>query len=123
MGLRHSIVLVIFSVSSCNYVRLGLLGPDGTFSSEAGYNYIKRKRIKARIKYYKTITNCFIALKRKEVEEIIVPLVNTTIGYIGETLRNLNGLSICDKEIIPIVLHLIVKLYPLELFLPYIHSM
>lgn len=45
-------------------------------------------------------------MKGKEVDKIIVPLVNTTIGYIGETLRNLNGIKICDKETIPIVLNL-----------------
>ncbi|MEK6884654.1 MAG: prephenate dehydratase domain-containing protein [Nanoarchaeota archaeon] len=84
-----------------------MLGPKGTFSEEAGHVHLKRRKIKGRIKYYPTIKDCFTALNKYEVEEIIVPLINSTIGYILETLNNLNTHKILDEINIPINLYLV----------------
>jgi prephenate dehydratase len=99
-------VLVIFSISSCNSLRLGLLGPDGTYSSEAGVNYLKRKSIKADIYYCETISDCFNSLKNQEVDIIIVPSVNSIIGQVQETVSNLDRQRVLDCERLQINLHL-----------------
>jgi len=82
------------------------LGPDGTFSSEAAENYIKRNGLNVVVRYYTTIDSCFLGLRIGEVEKILVPWLNSVVGYIPETIQNLSGYKICDREILPISLHL-----------------
>ena len=83
------------------------MGPDGTFSSEAAESYLNRINRKASLKYYNTLDDCFLGLRLGEIERIIVPLVNSTIGYIPETVRNLVGFNILDIEILQVNLHLV----------------
>ena len=103
MRLRCKKTLVVFLIPNDN--SLGLLGPDGTFSAEAAHNYIKRTHSQ-KIKYYKTISDCFKALKQNRVSRIIVPLINSTIGEIQETTENIKGCKITEEEKLTINLHL-----------------
>lgn len=104
-------MLVVFSYqennSSSDLRTLGTLGPKGTFSDEAAQRYIERTKNKIKIIYYKTLSDCFKALKQKQVNRIIVPYMNSTIGYISETIQNLSGHDVLGYIEIPINLYLV----------------
>jgi prephenate dehydratase len=69
-------------------------------------NYVQRGSLNVGARYYQSIVYCFRGLKKREVDRIIVPLFNSTIGCIPETVQNLNGHRICGQEILPINLYL-----------------
>jgi prephenate dehydratase len=89
---------------------LGLLGPDGTFTAEAGYNYIERMRIAPRIKWCSSIEACFGAVEKCEAERAVVPILNSTTdaAWVNQTLKGLreNGIMIYDEQILPVRHHL-----------------
>ena len=91
-------------------IRLALLGPDGTFTAEAGMDYIKRRGISAEIKWYRKIEDCFDAVEKQEADRAMVPILNstTTAAWINETLKKLrdNHVMIYDEYILPIRHHL-----------------
>jgi prephenate dehydratase len=93
-----------------NKIRLGLLGPDGTFTAEAGINYSRRSGITPEIRWYNTIEDCFDGVESDDVDRSIVPMLNSTgrAAWVNETLKKLreSGALICDEEIIPITLNL-----------------
>jgi len=91
-------------------ITLGLLGPDGTFTAEVGYNYVERRGLTPRIQWYKSIEDCFRAVEDSEVDRAVVPMLNSTAdaGWVNQTLRGLrdNGIMIYDEQILPIRHHL-----------------
>ena len=56
-------------------MKLGFLGPKGTFSYEAGKNYKN-----CELKEYRTITDVINGLKINEIDEAIVPIENSIQG-------------------------------------------
>lgn len=79
-------------------MKIGFLGPKGTFSYEACKQYDETKETIE----YKTIKETIIALKNDEVSEVIVPIENSLQGGVTETIDTLienDGIYI-KKEII-----------------------
>lgn len=66
-------------------MRLGFLGPRGTFSFEAAMEYRENEELVE----YKTIKDIIIALKNGEIEEGIVPIENSLQGGVTETIDTL----------------------------------
>lgn len=85
-------------------IKIGILGPTGTFSEEAALEYLKKDSISGEIIPYGTITDVFKAIKKDEVKEGVVPIENILYGHVIETLDNLysNGVKIKRAIIIPI---------------------
>lgn len=65
-------------------MKVGYLGPKGTFSYEACNRLYKEDKYEKIA--YKTIRDTILALKRDEVEEIIVPVENSLQGCVTETI-------------------------------------
>jgi len=86
--------------------KLGLLGPDGTFSAEAACNYLRKRRIPSDLVYCSTITNCFQLLRHGGADSIIVPLSNSSIGIVMESIRCIEECEIYGNEELSINLHL-----------------
>ena len=89
-----------------NNIQMGLLGPDGTFTSQAGYDYIKRRGIEPQVRWYDSIEQCFDGVDDNEVTHAIVPILNSTsrAAWVNETLEHLrnNSVVIYDEQILPI---------------------
>ena len=84
-------------------MRLGYLGPKGTFSYETCKKYDKN----AEFIQYRTITETIDGLDKLDVDEVIVPIENSIQGGVTETidkLINSNNIFI-KKEIILNISH------------------
>lgn len=67
-------------------MKVGYLGPRGTFSYEACKEYCKDK---FEMKEYKTIPDTILALENNEVEEAIVPIENSLQGCVTDAIDTL----------------------------------
>jgi len=87
-------------------IKLGLLGPDGTFTAEAGIEYSMRRELEPEMVWYKTIEECFAAVEEDEVDRAVVPILNSTRGasWVNETLKRLrdSDVMIYDEQILQI---------------------
>jgi prephenate dehydratase len=93
-------------------MKLGILGPEGTFSETAALlwlNVSKREGTKnIEIHYYDTIFDVAESIVRKEMDLGIVPIENSLEGSVGETLDLLSsenekgGIQIVGEVLIPI---------------------
>ncbi|MHC1610697.1 MAG: prephenate dehydratase [Candidatus Methanospirareceae archaeon] len=93
-------------------MKIGILGPEGTFSETAALLWLKEGRDvnlgDAEIKYYETISDVGVSIMRKEVDYGIVPIENSLEGSVGETLDllssevNEGGLQIVGEVLVPI---------------------
>lgn len=84
-------------------MKIGFLGPKGTFSYEACNQYgIENEFIE-----YKTIKDTILGLKNNEVSEVIVPIENSIQGGVTETIDTLieNDNIHIKKEIILKISH------------------
>jgi len=82
-------------------MKIGILGPAGTFSETAARLWLKEKEIgknkaeseyeQVEIKYYETIFDVSERLLKKEVDYGIVPIENSLEGSVGETLDVLSS--------------------------------
>jgi prephenate dehydratase len=76
-------------------MKIGILGPAGTFSETAAELWLKGKEVgkgeNVEIKYYETIFDVSESLLRKEVDYGIVPIENSLEGSVGETLDVLSS--------------------------------
>jgi len=82
-------------------MKIGILGPAGTFSETAARLWLKEKEIgkskaeseseQVEIKYYETIFDVSESLLKKEVDYGIVPIENSLEGSVGETLDVLSS--------------------------------
>ena len=63
-------------------MKLGFLGPRGTFSFEAAKSYSTESELIE----YRTITEAILALKANEIDEAIVPIENSIQGGVTETI-------------------------------------
>lgn len=97
-------------------MKIGILGPEGTFSETAAVLWLKGKRIEnTEIKYYETIFDVSESLLREEVDYGIVPIENSLEGSVGETLDILSsendavGMRIVGEVLVPIKICLLAK--------------
>ncbi len=67
-------------------MRVGYLGPKGTFSYEACKQYSKCEK---EIVEYKTILDTILALENGEVDEVIVPIENSLQGCVTDSIDTL----------------------------------
>jgi len=100
-------------------MRIGILGPEGTFSETAAMLWLKGRRsgtIKnAELRYYETIVDVSESIMRREVEYGIVPIENSLEGSVGETLDLLSSenneaeMRIVGEILVPIKICLLAK--------------
>lgn len=67
-------------------MKVGYLGPKGTFSYEACKEYCKENM---QMVEYKTIPDCIIGLENEEIEEAIVPIENSLQGCVTDAIDTL----------------------------------
>lgn len=97
--------------------QIGYLGPEGTFSQEAGKIYIKKISRDAACRFstlvpFPTIHDILFAVDREDIEEGIVPVENSiegTIGVVQDMLVKEVDLKIKDEIILPVHHSLIAK--------------
>jgi prephenate dehydratase len=92
-------------------MKIGYLGPEGTFSEEASLKY-KNKIGKGTYRSYSTIHDILIAADKGEVDEAIVPIENSVEGSIGivtDMLVNEVKLQIKQELVIPVKHYLLAK--------------
>lgn len=79
-------------------MKIGFLGPRGTFSYEVAKKYSKMSELKE----YKTITEVIYGLINKEIDEAIVPIENSLQGGVTETIDTLiecDGIYVVEEII------------------------
>ncbi len=67
-------------------MKIGYLGPKGTFSYEACEDYCKNNEEKIE---YRSIVQTILALQNDEVDEVIVPIENSLQGCVTDTIDTL----------------------------------
>ena len=67
-------------------MKIGYLGPKGTFSYEACMQYAKQEK---EIVEYKTILDTILALEKEEIDEAIVPIENSLQGCVTDSIDTL----------------------------------
>ena len=67
-------------------MKVGYLGPKGTFSSEACNNYCKNNEEKIE---YKTIIDTILALEDDKIDVAIVPIENSLQGCVTDAIDTL----------------------------------
>ncbi len=85
--------------------KIGYLGPEGTFSQEAGKVYLNALEGKADLVPYSTHHDLLFAVDREEVDEGITPIENSIEGSIGivyDMLAKEVDLKIRGEIILPI---------------------
>ena len=91
-------------------MRVGFLGPEGTFSEEASKLYLHKLPGKVKLIPYTTIHNLLYAVNRGKIDEAICPLENSiegTIGIVTDMLAKDVKLQIKYEIVIPIYHYLI----------------
>lgn len=88
--------------------KVAVLGPKGTFSDSASYEYIKTLEEPVRQVYYSTIDEAMAGIGT-ECDFAIVPVENTLDGFVDRTLDILleNNLHISDEISIPVQFSLV----------------
>lgn len=87
-------------------MRLGFLGPKGTFSYEVANQYDSKNELIE----YKTIRETIMALKENKIDNAVVPIENSLQGGVIETIDSLienDGIYINKEEILKIKQNLI----------------
>jgi prephenate dehydratase len=100
-------------------MKIGILGPEGTFSETAAMLWLKGSRKGKNedvlIKYYETIVDVSESIMKREVDYGIVPIENSLEGSVGETLDLLSsedneaGMRIVGEILVPIKICLLAK--------------
>jgi prephenate dehydratase len=91
-------------------MRVGFLGPEGTFSEEASKLYLRRLPGKVELIPYSTISNLLYAVNRGKIQEAICPLENSiegTVSVVTDILAKEVKLMIKHEMVIPILHYLI----------------
>jgi prephenate dehydratase len=91
-------------------LKIGFLGPKGTFSHEAMEKYTALRRYTSYD--YNNIPDMFNAIKRQDIDEAIVPIENSIEGAVNATMDMLaseEDLKIKGELVVPIKQNLLVK--------------
>ena len=78
--------LYIFKLGRKIIMRVGYLGPKGTFSYEVCNNYYENRE---ELVEYKTISDTIIALEKENIDECIVPIENSIQGCVTDSIDTL----------------------------------
>ena len=92
-------------------MRVGYLGPPGTFCEEA-LLALRGAGGELREIPFPTVVDCFRAVREGEVPEALVPIENTIEGSVNQTLDQLaagDGLHIRAEVVLPVRHHLIAR--------------
>ena len=84
-------------------MKVGYLGPKGTFSYEACMLYINCKEVET--KEYKTIPDTIIAIENGEIDEAVVPIENSLQGCVTDaidTLINYENIKVREEILLEI---------------------
>jgi prephenate dehydratase len=93
-------------------MKVGYLGPEGTFSEEASNAYGSRLEGKVEMIPYTTIHDLLYAADRGEVNEAVVPIENSidgTIGTVTDMLVKDVDLNICQELVLPVFHYLLAQ--------------
>ncbi len=99
-------------------MRIGILGPAGTFSEIAALKWLRGR--KAEMRYYDTIMDVSEGILNYEVDYGIVPIENSLEGSVGETLDVLAGenaevrMQMVGEILVPIKICLLASSYDFE---------
>lgn len=89
-------------------MKIGYLGPKGTFSYEAAKRYGEEEQLIE----YNTISKCIKALEENQIDKAIVPIENSLQGGVTETIDILietEGIYVNDEIVLNIRHNLIAK--------------
>jgi prephenate dehydratase len=93
-------------------MKVGYLGPEGTFSEEAGKVYAKKLEGKVEMIPYSTLHDILYAADKSEIAEAVVPIENSidgTIGTVTDLLVKEVDLKICQELVLPVFHYLLAK--------------
>jgi prephenate dehydratase len=93
-------------------IKVGYLGPEGTFSEEAGRAYAKKLEGKVEMLPFTTIHDLLFAADRKKIDEAVVPIENSiegTIGVVTDMLVKDVNLMIRQEMVVPVYHYLIAQ--------------
>lgn len=93
-------------------MKVGFLGPEGTFCEEASKIYLKRVPGRIELIPYTTIHDLLYAVDRGRISEAIVPIENSiegTVGVVTDMLVKDVNLVIRQEIVIPIFHYLIAQ--------------
>lgn len=93
-------------------MKVGFLGPEGTFSEEAGNIYVKRLKGQADLIPYATIHDLLLAVQHNKIKEAVVPIENSiegTISIVSDMLVRDVKLLIKHELILPVYHYLIAQ--------------
>lgn len=93
-------------------MKVGYLGPEGTFCEEASKLYVKRLPGKVELIPYTTIHDLLFAADRGNIQEAIVPIENSiegTIGIVSDMLVKDVNLVIRQEIIVPVYHYLVAQ--------------
>lgn len=85
-------------------MKIGYLGPKGTYCYEAYLQY-RKQRLEIEGKEYRSITQTIEALLKEEIEQAILPIENSIQGSVYETMDNL-----LEKEELSIIGELVLDI-------------
>ncbi|AVX20445.1 MAG: prephenate dehydratase [Bacillota bacterium] len=86
-------------------MRVGVLGPEGTFSQMAAEQYARRRHLNFQFFYFPDLARVMKALVQDQVELAIVPVENSQEGSLSTTLDFLlwqDGVQIQDEEVLAV---------------------
>lgn len=93
-------------------MKVGYLGPEGTFSEEAGKLYAKKLEGSVELYPYSTIHDLLFSANRGKIKEAVAPIENSiegTIGVVTDMLVKDVNLLICQELVIPVYHYLIAQ--------------
>jgi len=93
-------------------IKIGYMGPKGTFSHEATLKYIKGKESEYALYEYSTIADVILAVENNLVDEAVAPIENSLEGAVNITLDTLAmdaNIKIKDEIVLGIKQNLLVK--------------
>jgi prephenate dehydratase len=93
-------------------MKVGYLGPEGTFSEEAGKVYSSKLEGKVEMMPYPTFHDLLYSADRDEINEAVVPIENSidgTIGTVTDMLVKDVNLLICQELILPVFHYLLAQ--------------
>ncbi|OGC05744.1 hypothetical protein A2230_04260 [candidate division WOR-1 bacterium RIFOXYA2_FULL_36_21] len=93
-------------------MRVGYLGPEGTFSEEAGKIYQKKIVSDIKLVPFNTIHDLLLAADKKRIDSAIVPIENSidgTIGIVTDMLAKEVNLKISQEIILPVYHYLLAQ--------------
>lgn len=95
-------------------VKIGFLGPNGTFSHEALKEYVKKAGTEDSVTpcEYNNITDILLGVQKGDLDEAIVPIENSLEGAVNATMDILASeaeLMIKAELVIPIKANLLIK--------------